>query len=116
MKQQNNYMYLIRNLKSTIMTKSLEKNLHLWGFFFSIHTCPTPPLPHRQRWARISRICSEFQQCGGWRERELRAIVKKDALFFEGTKKLQKICEYCIDAQDCTMQVHNPQTRSNGPE
>ena len=30
--------------QTTIMDKSLGGNLHLWSFFFSIHTCPIPSL------------------------------------------------------------------------
>ena len=27
---------------------------------FSIHTCPAPPPPHKQRWTPVSRIFSEY--------------------------------------------------------
>ena len=27
---------------------------------FSIHTCPAPPQPHKQRWTPVSRIFSEY--------------------------------------------------------
>ena len=27
---------------------------------FSIHTCPVPPPPHKQRWTPVSRIFSEY--------------------------------------------------------
>ena len=36
----------------------------LWHNFicgaFSIHTCPAPPSPHKQRWTPVSRIFSEY--------------------------------------------------------
>ena len=35
---------IVRFRQTTIMDKSLGGNLHLWGFFFSIHTCPIPSL------------------------------------------------------------------------
>ena len=44
------------------MNRSLETNLHLWGFFL-IHHAQQLPLLHKQHWTPVSRICSEFQQC-----------------------------------------------------
>ena len=61
------------------------------GRFPRILICPTPPLPHKQCWTRVSRIFSECQLCLGWREGELKENVGKDALFYEVTQKLQKI-------------------------
>lgn len=58
--------------------------------FFNSHMPSNSPAPQTTLDASIQNF-SEFKTMSWWRERELRAIVEKDALFYEGTKKLQKI-------------------------
>ena len=68
------------------MGKSLGTLLRCWGVFQFSQLQPLP-LPHKQCWTRVSRICSQFQLCIGRGEEELQEFFEKDALFEEGTQK-----------------------------
>ena len=69
------------------------------GFFFNTHMSNLSSQPHRQRWTLVSRIFPEFQHCIRVGNGELQAIFKKDALFYEGTQKLQKIINTALLSQ-----------------
>ena len=47
----------------------------------------------------VVRILSEFQICIGWGKGELQENVEKDALFYKGTHKLQKIMNTALLSQ-----------------
>ena len=74
---------------------------------WAIHTCPPNPPPHKQHWMCVSRIFSKFLQCVGQGERELQENFKKDALFFEGTQKLQKIMSFALLSQGLLSRIEN---------
>ena len=76
---------------ATIMDKSSGILLHFWGVFQFRQAQPLPS-PYKQRGTRVSRFFffSEFQLCMGWEQGDLQENLEKDALFYEGTQKLQK--------------------------
>ena len=66
---------------------------------FSVDTCPTPlPTPQTKLNVCIQNFF-EFQHCVGWREGELQEHFEKDALFYEGIHKLQKIMNTALLSQ-----------------
>ena len=68
------------------------------GDFFSSHM-PTPfPTPQTKLDVCIQNFF-EFQHCVGWREGELQEHFAKDALFYEGIHKLQKIMNTALLSQ-----------------
>ena len=70
------------------MDKSLGTLLRFWGVLQCTQVQPLRS-PHKQRWARVSRIFSEFRLCIGWWGvgGELQENFEKDALLYEGTEK-----------------------------
>ena len=80
--------------KATIIDKSLGTLLHFWSVFQFAQAQPLSS-PHKQRWTRVSRIfpSSNFVQGkgSGGREGELQENFEKDARFYGGKQKLQKI-------------------------
>ena len=75
-----------------------------WGHFcicgaFSGHTCPTPFPTPQTKLALCIQNFSEFQHCVGWREGELREHFAKDALFYVGIHKSQKIMNTALLSQ-----------------
>ena len=74
------------------MGKRLGTHLHLWGFQFTHVYAPSlPAQPKKQRWTRVSRTFRVSTLYTGWTEGELQENVDIDALFTEGTQKLQKV-------------------------
>ena len=88
--------YDLFHISLTIMDKSLGTLAFLGVFQFT----QAKPLPsaHKQCWARVSRIFSEFQLCIGWGEGELRENFEKDELFYDGIQNDRKIriLHYCL--------------------
>ena len=83
---------------STIKDKSLGDTFAFVGIF-SVHTCSTPfPTPQTKLDVCIQNFF-EFQHCVGWREGELQEHFAKDALFYEGIHKLQKIMNTALLSQ-----------------
>ena len=72
------------------MDKSLGTLLRFWGVFQCTQVQPFPS-PHKQRWARVTRIFSDFRLCkgcvGGGGGGEMQENFEKDALLYEGTEK-----------------------------
>ena len=80
------------------MDKSLGTLLHFLGVFQFTHAQPLTSA-HKQCWTRVVRILSKFQICIGWGERELQENFEKDALFYKGTHKLQKMMNTTLLSQ-----------------
>ena len=90
--------------KATIMDKRLGRDTFAFLGRFPIHTCPTLPSPHKQRWMRVFRLFCEFQLCILWgggggvvgKEGELQENFEKEAIFYEGTQKITEKYNYCV--------------------
>ena len=81
-----------------IKDKSIGDTFAFVGVF-SVDTCPTPlPTPQTKLNVCIQNFF-EFQHCVGWREGELEEHFEKDALFYEGIHKLQKIMNTALLSQ-----------------
>ena len=83
---------------STIKDKSLGDTFAFVGLF-SVHTCSTPFPISQKKLDVFIRNFFEFQHCVGWREGELQEHFAKDALFYEGIHKLQKIMNTALLSQ-----------------
>ena len=75
--------------------------MHFLGVLQFTHVQPLP-WPNKQLWTRVSGISSEFQLfiVG---EGELQEHFVKDALFYEGTQKLQKVMNITTFVHNCTL-------------
>ena len=89
----------------TIVDKHLGTRLLLLGFLEIIHDQP-PPLPpppspnHKQGWTGVSRIFLEFPLYIGWGEGEPQDFSERlIALFYDSTRKLQKIVSTALLTQ-----------------
>ena len=81
------------------MDKSLETLLHFLGVFQFTRAQPLTS-PHKKCWTCVVRILSECQICCiGWGNGELQENFEKDALFYKGTHKLQKIMNNALLSQ-----------------
>ena len=81
-----------------IKEKSIGDTFAFVGLFFSSHM--PNPTPHPTN--KVGRVYPEFfrlQHCVGWREGELQEHFAKDALFYEGIHKLQKIMNTALLSQ-----------------
>ena len=56
---------------------------------------------------RVARIFPEFQLCIGWGEGELQENFEKDALFYEGIQKLQKIVNTTLLSQGLLSRIED---------
>ena len=91
MKQQNNYMYLIRNLKSTIMTKSLVTNLHLWGFFFQFTHAQPLPCPTDNVGHEYPGFVPSFNNVEGGERENWEQLSKRMRCFLRVPRNYKKI-------------------------
>ena len=63
------------------------------------HMPNQPPTPQTTLDACIQNFFSEFQQCVEWGEGEPQENFEKDALFYDGTQKLQQIMNIALLSQ-----------------
>ena len=91
MKQQNSYMYLIRNLKSTIMTKSLVTNLHLWGFFFQFTHAQPLPLPTNNAGREYAEFVPSFNNVEGGGRENCEQLSKRMCCFARVPRNYRKL-------------------------
>ena len=76
------------------MDRSLGTLLHLWGLFQFTQDPTSPPTPQTTldtSIKNVSTLDTTIKNCVGWGKGELQENLEKDALFNEGTQKLQKI-------------------------
>ena len=89
-------MSLVFNNNTSTMNKS-------WDTFafvglFSVNICPAQPPFQKYRWTRVSRIFRFLTLCRVGVGRIARKLQKSE-LFYEGTKKLQKIMNNALMSQ-----------------
>ena len=81
-------------------TSTMDKSWDTFAFvgLFSVYICPTHLQFHKHRWTRVSRIFRFLTLCRVGVGRIARKL-RKGELFYEGTKKLQKIINNAFMSQ-----------------